>query len=107
ILVGVAVVELDGYHCLCGSGDRRRPAGGQQHSPGSDEGHDYSEDDWRAPRDALYSVHLHGLLLLVQPAICQANASGEEAPRSIAGSSVDQDCTLSWKVAELPLNCAN
>src|SRR5260221_7294790 len=39
--------------------------------------------------------------------ICQANASGELAVRSIAGSSVDQDCTLSWKVAEEPLNCAD
>lgn len=44
---------------------------------------------------------------LLQAAICHANANGEVAVRSTAGSSVDQDWTLSLYTAELPLKGAN
>jgi len=37
----------------------------------------------------------------------QENARNEEAVRSIAGSTVEYDCTLSLKTAPFPLNCAN
>src|SRR5690349_15854932 len=40
------------------------------------------------------------------PAICQAKASGEDAVKSMAGSTVEYDCTKSLYTA-LPLNCAN
>src|SRR5438128_11538877 len=39
------------------------------------------------------------------PAICQAKASGEDAVKSMAGSTVEYDCTKSLYTA-LPLNCA-
>lgn len=39
------------------------------------------------------------------PAICQENARKDEAVRSIAGSTVEYDCTKSLYTA-LPLNCA-
>src|SRR5580704_18630429 len=38
---------------------------------------------------------------------CHANAIGVAAVRSRAGSSVDHDCTLSWKTAVALLNWAN
>src|SRR5262249_54849185 len=98
-LIGVAVVELDRHHCLHGGGGRLRSAEEQQCGSGSDKGHNHRQDHWRTSRDAVYCAFLHGLFLLMflgQPAICHANASGEEAPRSMAGSSVDQDWTLSW-----------
>jgi hypothetical protein len=45
------------------------------------------------PGDATSTICLH--LVLLQAAICHANANGEVAVRSTAGSSVDQDWTLS------------
>ncbi len=41
------------------------------------------------------------------PAIVQENASNDDAVKSIAGSTVENDCTLSWYTALFPLNCAN
>ena len=40
------------------------------------------------------------------PAACRANARGEEADRSIAGSTVENACTKSLNFAAL-LNCSN
>src|SRR5262249_43684403 len=40
-------------------------------------------------------------------AICHANASGDDAVRSIAGSTVEYDCTLSRNTAPWPLKRAN
>ena len=41
------------------------------------------------------------------PLICHANASGDDAVRSIAGSTVEKDWTSSSYTAVLPLNGAN
>jgi hypothetical protein len=39
------------------------------------------------------------------PAICQENARKEDAVKSIAGSTVGNDCTKSLKTALRLLNC--
>jgi hypothetical protein len=41
------------------------------------------------------------------PAITHESARNEDAVRSMAGSTVEKDCTLSLYTAPFPLNCAN
>src|SRR6266849_7523688 len=98
ILVGVAIVKLYGHNCLCRRQGLRVM---EQHEHTSGE-KSCCKDQPGVPGDAVSSRCLHYVLL--QAVICHANAKGEVAVRSTAGSTVDQDWTLSWNSAETPLN---
>src|SRR5690242_1323210 len=101
ILVGIAIVKLYGHNCWCRSRGCRVMEQ-QEHTPGEES---CRKKQPGVPGDTASNWCLHYVLL--QAAICHANANGEVAVRSTAGSTVDQDWTLSWNTAVLPLKGAN
>src|SRR5260370_33045584 len=89
VCVGIAIVKLNGHNCLYYSRGLRLIE--HQEKASSDEG--CHKDHAHVPGDATCNLCLQ--LVLLQAAICHANANGDVAVRSTAGSSVDQDWTLS------------
>src|SRR5262252_7236040 len=90
VLVSIAIVKLYGHNCLCRSRGRHGMEQ-QEHTPGEKS---RCKNQPGVPGETVSKRCLHYVLL--QAAICHANANGEVAVRSMAGSTVDQDCTLSW-----------
>src|SRR6266436_4270823 len=89
VCVGIAIVKLNSHNCLYYSRGLR-VIEHQEQAPGDEGCH---KDHACVPGYAASNLCLH--LVPLQAAICHANANGEVAVRSTAGSSVDQDWTLS------------